>query len=74
MLANNSFFSAITISPGDEPKFLRVVDIVKKEAKEANLTLREKEFIFNYIKEGDKLKETRLNDLNLPISEPIKDY
>ena len=56
MQAKNSFFSAITTSLGDEQKFLRVVDILQKTV---NLTLREKEFIFNYIKEGDKLKETR---------------
>lgn len=71
MCANNSFFSTITTSPGDEQKFLKVADIVEKKE---SLILREKEFIFNYIREGDKLKEARQNDLTMPISEPITEY
>ena len=55
----------------EEIKILKVLDVCEKKN---NLTRREKDFLFNYIRQGDLPIEMRKQDQDLRSVEKVEDY
>ena len=67
-----AWFSTIATNIEDETKVLKVKDIVNKNK---GLTAREKEFIFFYVRNGDKPKEkAKHNPHEIVIHETAEEY